>query len=117
MIEIYTLKSGEDDVNGIIILDYNRIYINDPTVGSTVTIQIVALPDEDNLTSLIRAGDENALKYYILSKAYEKDTDMGNFQKSGIFYQKYEQLFKKLREANNANYRTNTIQTTKATYY
>jgi len=110
-------KSGEDDVNGIIILDYNRIYINDPTVGSTVTIQIVALPDEDNLTSLIRAGDENALKYYILSKAYEKDTDMGNFQKSGIFYQKYEQLFKKLREANNANYRTNTIQTTKATYY
>ena len=110
-------ESGDEDNNGIIIQDYNRVYVNDSTVGSIVTFQIVAMPNDDNLTSDVRAGDENSFKYYILSKAYEKDADVQNFEKSTYFYNKYTLLFKPLKNASSANYTTNTVQVTAAKYY
>lgn len=110
-------RTGEGDAKGIIVLDYNRIYINDPSLGTTLTMQVIALPAEDNLSSNVRFGDENAMKYYILSKSYEKDSDMENFQKSDVFYRKYLEMFKPLKDAANANYTTNTVQISEAIYY
>ena len=110
-------SSGDDDAKGVVIIDYNRVYVNDPTIGSSITFQVVALPSDDNLTSLVRVGDENAMKYYILSKAYEKEGDMENFTKSDVFYRKYMEVFAKLKNASNANYRANTIQRTETLYY
>jgi hypothetical protein len=105
------------DSNGIIIKDYNKIYVQDPTIGSVITIEIVSLPTDDNVEGNVRLGDENALKYYILSKAYEKETDMENFAKSDYFYQKYLREFAKLMDSASANYNTATVNRTEANYY
>jgi hypothetical protein len=76
------------DSNGIIIKDYNKIYVA-----------------------------ENALKYYILSKAYEKETDMENFTKADYFYSKYMREFAKLMDSASANYKTATVMKTEANYF
>jgi len=110
-------ESGENDSNGIIILSYNRVYINNPDVGTVVTFKIIAMPNDDNLTADVRIGDENALKYYILSKAYEKDTDMQNFEKASTFYRQYQILFTPLKKASSVNYIGDIVQTTTSTYY
>jgi hypothetical protein len=109
--------SDNDEQTAIVIKDYNKVYVNDPTVGTYITIEIVGLPAEDNLTSNVRIGDENALKYYILSKAYEKETDMENFAKSEYFYNKYLREFSKLMDSASANYKTATVMKTEANYY
>ena len=109
--------SGDDDSEGIVILDYNRVYVNNPEIGTLITLQIVAMPEEDNIGGLVRVGDENSMKYYILSKAYEKDTDMGNFQKSVHFYSKYEEAFKLLKDANSSNYQAGVTRASKSYYY
>ena len=109
--------SGDDDSEGIVILDYNRVYVNNPELGTSILLQIVAMPEEDNLGGLVRIGDENAMKYYILSKAYEKDTDMGNFQKSVHFYSKYSDAFKLLKDANSSNYQAGVTRASKSYYY
>jgi hypothetical protein len=105
------------DSNGIIIKDYNKIYVADPTIGTTITMEVVSLPIEDNLTGTVRLGDENALKYYILSKAYEKETDMENFTKADYFYSKYMREFAKLMDSASANYKTATVMKTEANYF
>ena len=110
-------SSGDDDSNGIVILDYNRIYVNSPDVGTTITLKVVAMPQDGNMTSIVRIGDETAIKYYILSKAYEKDSDMENFQKSAYFFSKYTMAFKQLSDASGRNYRTGIITTSKSYYY
>lgn len=109
--------SGKDDNLGIIVKDYNKIYVNDPTVGTTLTLTIIALPSDSNTTSIVRSGDETALKYYILSKSYEKDNDMENFQKSQYFYAKYLEAFKLLKDSSSINYSTSSANVTKAYYY
>lgn len=109
--------SGEADGDGIIILTYNRIYVNDPTIGSVLTFQIISLPSEDNLEDEVRLGDENAFKYYILSKVYEKETDMENFQKAEIFYQKYQREFSRLLDAASTNYTASTVDRTEAKFF
>lgn len=109
--------SGESDLDGIIIEDYNRVKVNDPSKGTTLTFKIVAMPETDNLQNKVRIGDENCLRYYIISKAYEKDSDMENFQKSEYFYNKFLQSFKMLRDAASANYKMSTVSTTVAQYY
>lgn len=110
-------SSGDEDTDGVVIMAYNKVYVNDPTVGSTLTFQIVALPPEDNLTQEVRFNDENSFKYYILSKAYEKETDTENFQKSEIFYSKFKKEFNRLIDAASANYTISTVETTAASYY
>jgi len=109
--------SGDSDDNGIIIKDYNLVYVSDPTIGSTITFEIVSLPAEDNLPNDVRLGDENAFKYYILSKAYEKESDMENFQKVEYFYQKYLREFAKLMDSASTNYKTATVMKTEANYF
>jgi len=81
--------SGDDDTNGLIVLDYNRIYVNNPVTNISISLKHIAIPENKNLNDIVRSGDENALKYYILSKAYEKENDMENFQKSNYFMTQY----------------------------
>lgn len=109
--------TGDADLDGIIIEDYNRVKVNDPSKGTTLTFKIVAMPEDDNLQNIVRVGDENALRYYIISKAYEKDTDMENFQKSEYFYNKFVMNFKMLKDAANADYRTSAVSTTVSQFY
>jgi hypothetical protein len=104
--------TGDDDIYGIILIDYNKVYINDSTIGTVITMDVIATPSDDNMSSIVRVGDEEALRYYILSKAYEKDSDMGNFQKSGYFFDKYNTLFRTLKKASSANYRASTVERT-----
>lgn len=108
--------SGDDDTTGIIIKDYNVVYVNDPTIGTTIIFDIVSFPEEDNLESNVRLGDESALKYYILSKAYEKESDMESFQKSSYFYSKYRVELDKLINSSSINYKSN-IRQVKSYYY
>ena len=110
-------ESGESDTTGIIILDYNKVYVNDPTIGSVITFSVVSMPNEDNMSSSVRIGDETALRYYILSKAYEKDADMGNFQKADYFYNKFRIAMKMLLEASSANYSAKVPNTTVSYFY
>lgn len=110
-------ESGDLDTDGVIIITYNRVYVNDPTVGTTLTFQIIALPPEDNLEDEVRLGDENALQYYMLSKAYEKDTDMENFAKSESFYGKYKRVFARLLDAASTNYTASTADKTEAKFF
>ena len=109
--------TGEDDSSGIIILDYNRVKVNYPDKGSSITFKIVAQPNEQNLTDTVRTGDEQALKYYILSKAYEQDLDVQDLQKSDYFYGKYKQYLEQLVNASSANYRSGHVPTTKSYYF
>ena len=109
--------SGENDTNGIVVVAYNKVYVNDPTVGSVLTFSIISLPQEDNLESDVRVGDENALKYYILSKAYEKETEMESFAKSDVFYSKYQREFARLIDASSVNYTASAIHTTQAKFF
>jgi hypothetical protein len=66
---------------------------------------------------MVRVGDESALKYYILSKSYEKDSDVEHFNKSGYFYGKYMDSFKSLKDASSTNYRASDSDTTKSFFY
>ena len=109
--------TGDDDNNGIIILDYNRVLVNDPTLGSNIIFKVVAAPADDNLGNTVRAGDEQALRYYILSKAYEKETEMENFQKASYFYSKYALAFKALKDASSSNYRTGKTNKTQSYFF
>ena len=60
--------------------------------------------------------DKN-FKYYIISKAYEKETDMENFQKSEIFYNKFLGLFRLLVSASSANYTTSTAEKSQSYFF
>lgn len=108
--------SGDNDDYGIIIKAYNLVYINTPEDDVTVTFKVVSMPSEDNLNDTVRTGDENSIKYYILSRAYEKETEMENFQKAQYFFSKYQIEFKTAKKNASVGYRNDT-KTTKAYYY
>lgn len=108
--------SGDSDDYGIIIKTYNLVYINTPEDDVTVTFKVVSMPSEDNLNDTVRTGDENSIKYYILSRAYEKETEMENFQKAQYFFSKYQIEFKTAKKNASVGYRNDT-KTTKAYYY
>jgi hypothetical protein len=109
--------TGEDDTNGVIIEDYNRVYVNNPEDGVTLIFTVVALPQAENITAEIRTGDELSFKYYILSKAYEKDADMENFQKSSYFYSKFLEAFRQLKNSSNVNYETGNQNIVKSYFF
>jgi hypothetical protein len=109
--------SDNGEQTAIIIKDYNKVYVNDPEVGTSIVFEVVSLPAEDNLPNDVRLGDENAFKYYILSKCYEKETDAENFQKSDYFYNKYLREFARLMDSASANYKTATVMKTVANYF
>lgn len=108
--------TGDDDATGIIIHNYNLIYVNTPATGTSIILKTIAFPSNDNLQSTIRMGDENAFKYYVLSKAYEKESEMENFQKAQYFIGMFNSVLGTIKKAAKMNYR-DTIQTTKGYYY
>ena len=115
--KLYPSGSTEDDDSGIIILDYNRVYVTNPDDSTSSTFKIIALPNDDNMHDKVRIGDESAMRYYVLSKAYEKETDQENFQKSNQFYQRYKNELDKLMSSSSANYRAKNTSTVKGYYY
>lgn len=96
--------TGDDDEYGIIIQSYDSIYVNSPATGVTITFKVISFPNDDNLNTTIRSGDENTYKYYILSKAYEKESDMENFQKSGYFWGMFKDSVEFLKKNAKMNY-------------
>jgi hypothetical protein len=108
--------TGDEDLNGIIILDYNKIYVNNPETDVSVSIKHIAIPSDGNLTDTVRASDENALKYYMLSKAYEKESDLENFQKSQYFLQQFQRELNSVRKNSKVGY-TEKTEITKGYYY
>lgn len=108
--------TGDDDVYGIIVQSYNSIYVNSPATGVTLTLKVIAFPSEDNLSATVRSGDENAYKYYMLSKAYEKEQEMENFQKSGYFWQMFQNSLNYIKKNARLNH-IGAINTTKGYYY
>jgi hypothetical protein len=108
--------SGDDDTYGVIILDYDRIYVNNPTTGVTLTIKNISLPADAVTTDTVRSGDDTALKYYMLSKAYEKEHEMENFQKSTYFLGLYQRELMKILNAGKLGYR-NIVEITKSYFY
>ena len=57
------------------------------------------------------------MKYYILSKAYEKEDDTENFAKSDTFYAKYSKIFEKLIDSASVGYSYQQDQKTKTIFY
>ncbi len=108
--------TGDDDINGIIIQDYNRIYVNNPTTDITLTLKVISFPSEDNLNTTIRSGDESAYKYYALAKAYEKESDMENFQKSSYFWSMFRDSITYIKKNANLNY-IDKVQKTEGFYF
>lgn len=106
---------GDNDVSGIIVNNYNDIYINNPK-NDTLTAKIITLPEEDNLNDAIRIGDENLFKYYILSKAYEKDNDMEQFQKAQYFAGMFTDALRGVKKNSKVNY-IDGSSSTKGYYY
>jgi hypothetical protein len=108
--------SGDSDSDGIIVLDYNSIYVNTPADDVTLTVKHIAFPVEDNLNDIIRSGDEESYTYFLLTKAYEKDTDMEQFQKAQYFWQMFLGAMKFQKKNSSLNY-MDKVQTTKGYYY
>ena len=108
--------SGDGDSDGIIVLDYNSIYVNTPADDVTLTVKHISFPAEDNLNDTIRSGDEESFTYFILTKAYEKDTDMEQFQKAQYFWQMFLGAMRFQKKNSSLNY-MDKVQTTKGYYY
>lgn len=103
--------SGASDSLGITIIDYNQIEVHDDSVGSTINMKYIGQPLEHNLNDSVRRGDEIACKYYILARAYEKETDAENFQKSDKFEYKFEKALNKLISNASQNYHNDKVMT------
>ena len=108
--------NGDDDADGIVIMDYDTIYVNTPVTGKTITLKHITFPAEDNLNDGVRSGDEESYTYFLLSKAYEKDTDMEQFQKAQYFWSMFTGAMKFIKKNSSLNYLDKT-QTVKGYYY
>lgn len=105
-----------DDSYAIIVKNYNEIYVNDPTIGTNLYITYVGMPTEQNIEDRVRTGDEMAIKYFIIARAYEKETDTENFNKATYFFGKYKEQISRLRSASTINY-VNKQLLTKSYFY
>ena len=108
--------SGDEVSSAIIIKNYDTIYVNEPEDGVILNIKGIMFPEEDNLNDVIRSGDESVYKYYILSKCYEKDADMEQFQKAQYFLGMFNASFNSIKKNANLNY-INKVNTTKGYFY
>ena len=108
--------TGDDDVYGIIINDYNEIYVNTPETGVSVNIKTIAIPDAHTTSDTVRLGDDVALKYYIVSKAYEKESDLENFQKSQYFMVQYQRELNRLLKNSKLGYK-NELEMTRSYFF
>lgn len=99
------------DANGVIVTNENEIYVVTPETGVTISFKTISMPEEDNLNDSVRMGDESSYKYYMLSKAYEKDTDLEQFQKAQYFGQLFRTTYENTKKITSANNRTKKSQT------
>lgn len=109
--------SGESDNLGITIIDYDQIEVHDDSVGATIDMKYIGLPLDHNLNDSVRQGDETAIKYYILSQAYEKETDAQNFDKSTKFEFKFEKALENLKANSSLNYNNSKVNITTSYQY
>lgn len=115
--ELFTDDGLGDEVSSAIIVeDYDRIYVNSPEDSVSLIIKHISFPEEDNLNDTIRLGDEESYRYFILSKAYEKDNDMEQFQKAQYFWSMFLGAIKYSKKNSSLNY-INDLNTTTAYYY
>ena len=115
--EIYPDDGSGDEVSSaVIVQDYNRLYVNTPEDGVTLTIKHISFPSEDNLNDTIRSGDEESFNYFILAKAYEKDNDMEQFQKASYFWNMFLGAMKNAKKNSSLNY-IEKVQTIKSYFY
>ena len=70
----------------------------------TLYIKTITMPVDYNLNDEVRSGDENALKYFMVSKAYEKESDLENFQKSQYFFSVYQRELSMLLKGSKLGY-------------
>ena len=97
-------------------MDYDTIYVNTPASGTTITLKHIAFPADDNLNDEVRSGDEESYTYFLLSKAYEKDTDMEQFQKAQYLWSMFQGAMKFLKKNSSLNFMDKT-ETVKGYYY
>ena len=97
----------------IYIKNYNEIYVNDPTVGNNITLDYVGIGDPSNMEDIVRLGDDLCAKYFILSRAYEKETDTEDFDKSDRFFSKFVEQKDKLLGKNSIGVVEDEVLTTK----
>ena len=108
--------SGDEITDAIIVEDYNRIYVNNPEEGTSLYVKHISFPEEDNLNDTIRSGDEESYRYFILSKAYEKDNDMEQFQKAQYFWSMFLGAIEYSKKNSSLNFLDNSDKIT-AYYY
>lgn len=108
--------SGEEVKTAVIIEDYDRIYVNEPETGVSLIIKHISMPEEDNLNDVVRSGDEESYRYFIIAKAYEKDNDMENFQKAQYFSGMFTQAMNVTKKNSSLNY-IDKVETTKSYFY
>ena len=108
--------TGDEVSSAIIVRKYNEIYVNTPEDGVTLTIKHISFPEEDNLNDDIRSGDEESYRYFLLSKCYEKDNDMEQFQKAQYFWSQFLGAMKYSKKNSSLNY-MNQLETTKSYFY
>jgi len=109
-------ESGIDDSSGVIIRRHDEIYVNTPEDDVTLTIKHISFPEEDNLNDTIRTGDEEAYRYFILCKCYEKDNDMEQFQKAQYFWSMFLGAMKYSKKNSSINH-IDQLETIKSYFY
>jgi len=115
--ELYPDDTTGDEVSSaIIVQSYDTIYVNNPIDNEVINLKVISFPNEDNLNDAIRMGDEEAYTYFILSKSYEKDTDMEQFQKAQYFWSMFEGALKSVKKNSSLNF-INDLKLTKSYFY
>ena len=115
--DLYPDNGDADEISSaIIVQSYNQLYVNTPESGVSLLIKCIQFPIEDNLNDVIRSGDEDSFLYFILSKCYEKDNDMEQFQKAQYFWSMFVGAMKYSKKNSSLGY-MEKIQTTKSYFY
>lgn len=112
-------EEAMEDNGGILIVNQDEVYVVTPEDDVNLTIKYIGMPNESNMSSYVRVGDEVAIKYYILSKSYEKETDTESFQKSQVFMGRFNSELKRLLNDSSIRFidsRSNTNTTTSYFY-
>ena len=95
-------------------MNQDEIYVSTPEDDVSITIKYIGMPNASNVDSLVRVGDEVAIKYYILAKCYEKETDTESFQKSEVFGNKFAKELRRIMNDSSIRFidsRSNTSST------
>ena len=111
---IYTEAEYDEallDANAVIVTNENELYVVTPETGVTITLTVIAMPDDSIATDSVRLGDEAPYKYYMLAKSYEKDTDLEQFQKAQYFTQMFRTSYGNTKKITSQNNRLQKSQT------